>query len=352
MQHDQLSFGDQERAVRQSGTSRASVRLQAISQFVNWPVLEALLPGKDMRSESARRRGGRPRYPEKIMLRLIMLQFLYDLSDVELEEQVIDRSSFQEFAQISGQYPIPDFTTIWRFKEELIRHGTLAMIFDAIGRDLEGRGLVLKQGTIIDATVIPSIFNDPLKRTERESLLQQELATGKPHRYLDSEARSTRKVDSKGHSNFFYGYKGHIAIDVGSKLVQRTFFSSANRQDIEYYPDLARTDPVIYADKGYQKSSHRKEAEGRGVIYNVMRKGNKHHQLGDEDRAFNQSIASTRRQIEHVFGYMKTKLSLHRTRARGLVRNRLRFEMNVILYNINRAMFLLRTGLPQKAIIQ
>src|SRR4051812_36643013 len=110
-QHDQLSFGDQERALRQTGKSRTLVRLQAIAQFVDWPAIEALLPGRDRRTESERRVGGRPRYPEKVMLRLIMLQYLYDLSDAELEEQVIDRSSFQEFAQIGGQSSIPDFTT-------------------------------------------------------------------------------------------------------------------------------------------------------------------------------------------------------------------------------------------------
>lgn len=344
MDQDQLSFGDQDRAVRGAGKSRASIRLQTIAQFVNWSAIETLLPGKDRRTDSERRVGGRPRYPEKVMIRLIMLQYLYDLSDVELEEQVIDRSSFQEFAQIGSQASIPDFTTIWRFKEELVRNGTLAKIFESVGQDLQARGLVLKQGTIIDATVIPTTFHGPLKQQERATLLEQEARTSKPHRYLDSDARSTRKVNSKGHSDFFFGYKGHIAIDAGSKLIERMCFTSANRQDIEFYPELVRsTDRVIYADKGYHKDSHRKEAERAGQTYNVMRRANKHHPLTQEDRVFNRSIAAIRGQVEHVFGYMKTKLSLQRTRARGLVRNKLRFEMNAILYNIDRAIFLMRT---------
>jgi IS5 family transposase len=341
--HDQLSFADQERASRQRGVSRATTRLRAIAQFVNWGALEALLPGKDKRTEAARRAGGRPRYPEKMMIRLIMLQYLYDLSDAELEEQVIDRSSFQEFALLDTQHTIPDFTTIWRFKEELATHGTLTKLFTQLQTDLEQRGLILKQGTIIDATVIPTTFSDPLKQAEREALLETEAQTGRKHRYLDSEARSTSKIDSKGRPRFFYGYKGHIAVDLGSKLIRRFSMSSANRQDIEYYPELITAeDHTIYGDKGYQKADYRREAEQAGRTYNVMRKADKYHPLSEADKAFNRTITPHRGQVEHVFAYMKTKLSLARTRARGLLRNRLRLEMNAILYNIERSLYLLK----------
>jgi IS5 family transposase len=341
--HDQLSFADQERSARQRGVSRATARLRAISHFVNWTALEALLPGKDKRTDAARRVGGRPRYPEKVMIRLIMLQYLYDLSDAELEEQVIDRSSFQEFALLGTLHTIPDFTTIWRFKEELAAHGTLAKIFTQLQSDLEQRGLILKQGTIIDATVIPTTFHDPLRTAERAALLETEANTGRTHRYLDSEARSTRKIDSKGRPQYFYGYKGHIAVDLGSKLIRRLLLTSANRQDIEFYPALVTSeDRAVYGDKGYQKASYRRDAEKAGIIYNVMRKADKYHPLSAADDAFNRTIAPQRIQVEHVFAHMKTKLSLARTRARGLLRNRLRFEMNAILYNVERSIYLLK----------
>ena len=277
------------------------------------------------------------------MIRLIMLQYLYDLSDAELEEQVIDRSSFQEFALLGTQHAIPDFTTIWRFKEELATHGTLAKIFAQLQRDLEQRGLILKQGTLIDATVIPTTFHDPLSTAEREALLQTEAETGRKQRYRDSDARSTRKIDSKGRPRYFFGYKGHIAVDLGSKLIRRLILSSANRQDIEFYPALVTPDDkAIYGDKGYQKAAYRREAEHAGIAYNVLRKAGKYHPLSEADDAFNRRIAPQRVGVEHVFGQMKTKLSLARTRARGLLRNLVRFEMNAILYNIERSIYLLK----------
>ena len=348
--HDQLSFADQERSSRRQGSSRATVRLRAITEFVNWTALEALLPGKDKRSEETRRLGGRPRFPERIMIRIIMLQYLYDLSDEQLEEQLIDRSSFQDFALLGTQHAIPDFTTIWRFKEMLSEQGTLAKIFSQLQQDLEARGLVLKHGTIVDATVIPTTFHDPMKKEERAALLHTEAETGRTHRYRDSQARSTRKIDSKGRPRFFFGYKGHIAVDVGSKLIRRVILTSANRADIDFYSALLMGDEQrIYGDKGYQKAAYRREAKEAGVIYNVMRKGNKHHPLSEADTAFNRTIAPQRSQVEHVFGYMKSKLSLARTRARGLLRNQIRLEMNAILYNMERSIYLIKAQKLSKA---
>jgi IS5 family transposase len=340
----QLSFSDVERSARRS--NRTSERLRKFNAAINWPMLEALLPGKDHLTEAQRRRGGRPRYPETMMLRILILQFLYDLSDPQLEDELLDKASFQEFAQLSGTDPIPDFTTVWRFKESLIEADTLTKIFASLQSELHRQGLMLKQGKIVDATMIPTSFTDPLKKSEREEI--ERVITNKAEgwqktsRYFDLEARSTSKVDSKGRPTWFYGYKMHTAVDAGSKLIECVVVTSANVADISMYPELVSADDrAIYGDRGYQKRTHRKEAEARGQAYNVMRKADKHHPLSADDAEFNKRIAPIRIQVEHVFARMKTMFSLRRTPVRGLRRTTFRCLMNVILYNIERSIHLL-----------
>lgn len=340
----QLSFADQERASRreQRGASRATTRLRAIAAFVDWPSLEALLPGLDHRTANQQRRGGRPRYSERVLLRLLFLQYLFDLSDPELEDQVLDRESFQEFAGITSSQPVPDFTTLWRFKELLATRGTLDQLFAQVGAMLEARGLVLKRGTIVDATVVASTHR-PLTHEARETLLEREAATGHRDRYRDSDAMWTAKRNSRGQRQYYYGYKGHIGIDAGSRLIRQVDFSPANCSDIAYYRQLLSGDEhAIYGDRAYHKQQYRQEAEaraleGRPVRYAVMRKGDRYHALSAKDIAFNRSVHRVRCQVEHAFAAMKGRLSLRAMPAIGLPRNRLRFVMNCLLYNIERA---------------
>lgn len=140
------------------------------------------------------------------------------LSDPELEEQLNDRISFQRFAGIGLDVKVPDHSTVWRFKEALIAHGLYKQLFQRILSDIEARGLILKKGTIVDATIIKSA-NRPLSRAKKEQL---DVAPSRPGR-IDTDARPTKK-----NGKYYFGYKGHIGTDVGSKIIRKARFTPAN----------------------------------------------------------------------------------------------------------------------------
>ena len=310
---NQLTFSDHEREVRQAhrGRTRSQQRLDVIERSVDWDTLAALLEPLTARSAEARKKGGRPRYSPMLLIRVLFLQYLYDLSDPETEDQLLDRESFQRFVGIRSGSPVPDFTTVWRFKELLSQSDVLGTVFATITRDLEAKGFVLRHGTIVDATVIESQKHQPLKDVERTQYAaqQQEIDGAALHpseissetlqrtrrmlSQIDLEARSTRKTSPHGHPKFYYGYKGHIGVDMTSKLIRRAVFTSANRQDVDLYPELVSGDEhAIYGDKAYLKKAHRQAAEERGAAYRVLFKKDRFHpELTAEERRFNKEHA-------------------------------------------------------------
>jgi transposase, IS5 family len=127
--------------------------------------------------------------------------------------------SFQQFVGLSFDEEIPDFTTIWNFKEALITNNLMYKVFSSIVSQIELKGLILKKGTMIDATIIPS-NNKPLSKNKRKELKDN------PKTQIDTEAQSTEKNGKK-----YFGYKGHIGVDVESKIIRKRTFTAANVHD-------------------------------------------------------------------------------------------------------------------------
>ena len=184
MENKQLSLMD---AVMSLGgrrkTSRAVATLEALGAMVNWGDLAVIVSVLDKTQTG---KGGRPPIDFEIKLKMLFLQYAFNLSDEELEDQLIDRLSFQQFAGLGYDEEIPDFTTVWRFKEALIRQNLMDPIFESIVGRIEANGLLLKKGTIVDATIIKS-GNRPLSRKKREELETE------PSSQIDTDAQSTAK---------------------------------------------------------------------------------------------------------------------------------------------------------------
>lgn len=185
--YNQLSFIDSQFSNRKK-KSKMIVKLQEIGNFVNW---NKILKVAEVIDKSGTSRGGRPRKPLLWMIKMLFIQDLYNLSDPELEDQMIDRLSFQEFVGINFNNEIPDFTTLWRFKEALIGHKILDKIFDLILEQLETEGLILKRGTIVDATIIKS-KNRPLSKRQQKRNKQYSKIRAKvehPFAYIKSKLK-------------------------------------------------------------------------------------------------------------------------------------------------------------------
>ena len=322
----QLSFADlQLNETRRP--SRISIKLEKINKIVNWDKVLKLVQVVDKTGEQ----GGSPHIDLLIKVKMLFLQHLYNLSDPELEDQVNDRLSFQRFSGINFTKTVPDYTTIWRFKEALIGERVMDKLFKLILEEISSKDLLIKKGTLIDATIIES-SSKPLSKANRNELEAQ------PSSQIDTEAHSTKK-----RGKWYFGYKGHIGVDMGSKIIHSRSFTSAQVHDSQETDKLLRGDEqAIFADSAYSIQADKRKARRKGVYYGILDKGTKKRKLSNKQKKTNRKKSRIRAKVEHPFAYIKERLNFKFTVAKTLLRNQFRFDFNCILYNIFRANYLLQ----------
>lgn len=325
----QLSFMDSIWSFsKRNKQSKAVATLAKIDAVVNWQALVNLVSVIDRSNTS---KGGRKPLPFEWKVKMLFLQYAFNLSDEELEDQLIDRLSFQKFVGISFSQEIPDFTTLWHFKEALVTHNLMDRIFSSINHQLELHGLILKKGTIADATIIKS-DNKPLSKAKREALAQNHSPQ------IDTEAQSTEKNGKK-----YFGYKGHIGVDVGSKIIRKRKLTPASVHDSQVLEELISGDEQsIWADKAYPKEQHKRIARFLGIYYAILDKKKRGQELSKKQEKRNRQKSSVRASVEHPFAFMRKKLKMGLATAKTQARNALRFDMNCIVYNVLRAAHLLK----------
>ena len=307
--------------------SRVSAKLDRIDGIVDWDRVLALVRKVDRTGKT----GGAPHRDLLCKVKMLFLQHLYNLGDPELEDQVNDRLSFQRFAGIGHTTTVPDFTTIWRFKEALVRGGLMDGLFDLVLSFIGDRGLILKKGTCVDATIVPS-SNRPLSKERREELGKE------PSSQVDTDATSTKK-----RGKWHFGHKGHIGTDVGSKIIRKRAFTTAAPHDSKQTDNLLSGDEgAVFGDSAYGSDQRKREARKKGIHYGIVDKAKRGKRLSVSQKKRNKNKSKVRNQVEHPFGYMKSKLGYTGAVAKTLARNALRFDFNCILYNIFRADLLIR----------
>ncbi len=322
----QLTFSDLELRKTRSRKTRSERQLEKINRIVDWQQVEQLLS----KTDKTGKQGGRRPIPVVVKAKMLFVQYLYNLSDPELEDQLHDRLSFQRFVGLDFSDRIPDFTTLWRFKERLAELGLMDALFELIVGFLEEKGLLVKKGTSVDATIVESI-NRPLSKRKRAELEES------PSSQIDTDADSTRKRGKD-----YFGYKGHIGQDVGSGLIRKREFTSARPHDSQYKQVLFSGDEqAVFGDSAYSNMADKRAARQLGVHYGILDKGTRKRKLSGSQKKKNKKHSSIRCKVEHPFAYMKEKLGYKVAGAKNQLRNSLRFDMNCILYNIMRADVLL-----------
>ena len=323
---NQLIFADIELGVSRK-PSRISLRLDKINTIVDWDKIYDLVKDIDYTNKDI---GGRPPLALLSKIKMLFLQHLHNLSDPELEDQVNDRLSFQKFTEIDYSTSVPDYTTIWRFKERLIKHNLMDKLFELINSFIQAKSLFVKKGTLVDATIISST-NKPLSHKKREALEKN------PSSQIDTDAHSTAKKEKQ-----YFGYKGHIGTDMESDLIRKKAFTSAEPHDSQLLDELLSADErAVFGDSTYSNKKDKQEARKNGVYYGMLDKGTRKRKLSSTQKQNNTKKSKTRANVEHPFAYMKEKLNYRSTVAKTIGRNDLGFTMNCILYNIYRANHLL-----------
>jgi IS5 family transposase len=289
-------------------------RLDRISAPVKWYRFEKLLA---LVHDGG---AGRPPYPPLVMFKVLLLQSLYGLSDAETEEALADRLSFRRFAGLSLTDDVPDHTTICRFRGLLIKHGLLEKLFAELDRQLDKAGLVLRRGTMLDATVIETTAARPPVGEASTS---------------DPDARFTRR---EGKAGSRFGYKAHVGVDEGSGLIRSVLTTPANVNDTVPADALIRGDEKsVLGDGAYHTHAREAALKARGIKPRLMRRPNKHHPvLPTRLKRYNRLIARRRAAVETTFATLKRRMRLNAIRYRGLTKAAGQVMIAAIAFNLRR----------------
>ena len=287
-------------------------QLERINDAVDWGRFNRLVEGVYSASE------GRPSYPPLTMVKVLLLEQWYNLSDPQMEEALGDRISFRRFVGLGLQDDTPDHSTISRFRGILTEKRLVERLMKELSRQLEERGMVVKGGTLMDATLVES---------QGRRVLMKEEAT-------DRDAAWTRKG-----GRYHYGYKVHIGVDEKSGLIRKAVMTAANVNDTEVADELISGDEkAVYADRAYDTHERRQRLKSMGIEDGIMKRGNKHHpEVSEGDKERNELISKVRARVEKVFGTLKRTYRYSRVRYIGLERNTTEMWLKCMAYNLRRA---------------
>ena len=271
--------------------------------------------------------GGRPPFDYIMMFKILVLQRYYNLSDEQMQFQILDRLSFMRFLGLALSDIVPDEKTIWLFRENLIEHKLVDKLFDKFLSSLEKANLVGKEGRMVDA----SFVEVPRQRNSREE--NQNIKDGivpedwedDPNKLAqkDLDARWTKKNDQ-----VFYGYKDHVKVDEKSKLIIGYEVTDASVHDSQPLEDLlSKKDKgqPLYGDSAYTGEEQEKAIKKSGMINQVHEKGYKNRPLTKKQQKSNRKKSKFRARVEHVFGFMEISMkkmyihSIGKIRAEGII---------------------------------
>ena len=279
--------------------------------------MDAVIPWKKLirriRPHYPKAGAGRHPHPLEVMLRIHCLQHFFNLSDPGAEEALYDSESMRRFVGVGlGEDTIPDESTILRFRHLLQRHGLAGKLFDIVSAHLQSKGLMLRSGTIVDATIIEA----PPSTKNRD-------------RARDPEMHQTRKG-----KNWHFGMKLHVGTDVRG-IVHTVTATHAATADITQLPELLHgEEKVVFGDQAYWSEFHRLCAAESGVRYRVNRKAPADRELTAYQKRINRSRSSARARGEHAFRVVKHLWGFTKTRYRGIAKNLARSQVAFALGNL------------------
>jgi IS5 family transposase len=299
--------------------------LDRISETLDWAPIAALVGARGGAGP------GSPSYPGLVLLRCLLLGIWHDLSDPALEHAIADRLSFRRFAGLSLHDSVPDHSTLWRFRVELTQDGMIDRVFQEVVRQLDAKGLIVKRGTLIDASLVAAAARPPRKSTG-------EAADGAAKPAPDPDARWGRK----GHKSVF-GYKMHIGVDQDHTMVRRVEVTNASVTDTEPADALICGDEkAVYGDQAYYTHARHARLTAAGIKDRLMRRPNKHHpELPARHKSRNRLIGRVRAAVERPFAVLKQYYGLRRMRFFTLARNRVHVMLACCAYNLRRAVTVL-----------
>lgn len=280
--------------------------------------MDVIVPWRELVAEIEpfypRAGNGRPPVGLERMLRMYFLQAWFNLSDPAVEEALYESNSVRHFVGIDlGQEPVPDETTVLKFRHLLERHGLGAKIFARVNGYLAAHGLKIGAGTIVDATILAAPSSTKNKSGKR-----------------DPEMHQTRKGNE-----WHFGMKAHVGVDADTKLVHTVVATAANVADSKVLGELLHGDEqAVWGDQAYQGQAAVLAERAPKAEDRICRRWRSKLQVWPEQREKNRLYSKVRSRVEHSFGTLKLRFGFAKVRYRGLAKNLNRLPVSFALVNL------------------
>jgi len=321
--------------------------LEKLNEVINWDIFMLTLE-KLLNTEKQSNAGAKP-YCPLLMFKILILQRYYNLSDEQIEYQILDRLSFCRFLGITLNDRVPDENTVWDFRERMINLGLDRDLFEVFRDLLEANNLIAHEGKLVDA----SFVEVPRQRNNREE--NRQIKSGETPKDWDDKPNKKRQKDvdaswTKKNGESIYGYKDHAKVDNKHKFIDDYHVTPASEHDSQVLDDLLSEKDGgqdLYADSAYTGEEQEKTIKKYKMNNRVHAKGYKNKPLTEEQKLSNREKSKTRARVEHVFGFMEQSMNkLHLNtigikRATGIVSiinltyNLFRYEQIVRLHGIS-----------------
>jgi IS5 family transposase len=295
---------------RYTKKTRRAIFLEEMEQVVPWAKLCGLIEPHYPKPGNGRR----PKELEK-MLRIYFLQQWFNLADPAVEEALYDSASLRQFAGIDlGGEPVPDETTVCKFRHLLEEHHFGEEILGTVNLHLQAKGVRITTGTIVDATIIHAPSSTKNRDQSR-----------------DPEMHQTRKG-----KQWYFGMKAHVGVDSKTKIIHTAVATAANVSDVAILPDLLHGEETrVWGDGAYQGQTEViREGAPRAQDYTQRRCRYKGQIVDEVAWAKNRTKSKVRAKVEHVFQVMKLKFGFVKVRYRGLKKNAHRLFVTCALVNL------------------
>lgn len=322
--------------LRLSRLSKQSDPLEKLNKVIDWEMFRTVI--EPVFKKEAKGKGGRRPYDYVLLFKMLVLQRYYNLSDDQIEYQVLDRLSFMRFLGLKLSDDVPDSKTVWNFREILSKNNTSEKLFELFTQKLKEIGLVANEGRIVDA----SFVEVPKQRNKKEDndLIKEEAIPkewkNNPHklRQKDTDARWTQKNNVN-----YFGYKDHVKIDKKSKIILKycvTDASAHDSQEIENLIEPSDKNQPLWADSAYSGAPIAQVLKRKRLKNQIHEKGTRNTPLTEAQKVQNTEKSKIRCRVEHVFGFIENSMNGSYIRCIGQKRAKEIIGLMNLTYNICR----------------
>lgn len=346
MEKQTITFADQEIANRLANRKHF---LKDVQQLIDWKRINKILSKVEIRRTSV---AGRDAFSAEVMFRIMLIQSWYKLSDYQMEEQLFYNNMFLWFCQLSMENPVPDHSTISRWRGRFSEKGINEKLLQEINLQLTKHNIKITEGVIVDATLVESHARPRKKEIiETEPVGDEDIPGKSTFQATGLTVEESKDPDArwlKKGKKSIYGYKGHTVVDKAHGLVQAIEVTPANIFDGHMLMPLVESlelpeEAEVLADKGYCSQENEDALKEKHLVSKIMQKKKKNQEMAPETRAFNYDVSTQRYRVERSFGGLKKHFGWSRSIYMGLQKTADYLFIGAIAFNLKRSLKILRT---------